>query len=837
MDALDKLLTKWQNDPDFLSCVENWNTEPPRPPDMDAIPVNLHPSLKRALEALNIKRLFRHQIDSFNAASAGENIMVITATASGKSLCYNLPIFDRILHNPQATALYIFPTKALSQDQLKSTNALAQQISNAGTPCPEALIYDGDTSSFRRSQVREKARLLITNPDMLHLGILPHHTNWDHFFKNLEFIVIDEAHVYRGVFGSHIGNVLRRLKRISSFYGASPRFMLTSATLSNAADFGQKLIEEPVTIISNDGSPKGARHFILYNPPVIEPKLGIRKSIYAEAVSISQDLLSHNLQSIVFTRSRRSVEKLLIDLRGTLNARDGEIRGYRSGYLAAERREIEDGLKSGDVSLVVSTNALELGVDIGEMKASLLVGYPGSIAAVRQQSGRSGRKANSSLAIMIASPGAIDQYLTRHSEFLNRSPENALIDPDNLAILIQHLKCAAFELPFTDPPVFGSTSPELIHGLLEILKESGVLSRGGTKYFWTASQYPSNEIPLRSASPDRINLLCAQNGQLVTVGEIDPPSAHWMVHPQAIYLHDGSMYQVAELDLDKNTALLEPVNVDYITEARAETEVEKIATLDQKSLPGTKIGFGDLRVTSKVVGFKRINLLTYENMGEFPLDLPDTQLRTTGYWIALDSLTVEALRLEGRWGSDANNYGPNWGKISLAVRRRDQFLCQVCGAEEKGKTHHVHHKTPLRCFHNIDEANHPSNLITLCPACHRKAEGVVRIKSGLNGLKYALQNLAPLFLMCDINDIGALADPESVIGEGAPTVVIYDRIPGGIGLSRELFTIHMDMMKNILEMVANCECLDGCPACVGPGGEKGSGGKQETLSLLSFLAV
>jgi DEAD/DEAH box helicase domain-containing protein len=837
MDTLDNLFFRWQNDQDFLSCVENWSTEPPKNSDEESLPENLHPSLRKTLESINISHLYRHQIDSFNSAASGHNIMVLTGTASGKSMCYNLPVIHRLLDNPKATALYIFPTKALSQDQLKSINYISQKLTEQGTSFPEALIYDGDTSAFRRSQIREKARLLITNPDMLHLGIMPHHTHWDLFFKNLNYIILDEAHIYRGVFGSHIGNVIRRLKRIAQFYGAFPKFIMTSATLSNAADFASKLIEEPVTIIANDGSPKGARHFILYNPPFIEPKLGIRRSIYAEAVSISRDLLANHLQSIVFTRSRRSVEKLLMDMRSNLAAGSDKIRGYRSGYLPHERREIENGLKSGDINLVVSTNALELGVDIGEMKVSLLVGYPGSIAALRQQSGRAGRKANGSLAIMIASPGAIDQYLTRHSEFLNRSPENALIDPDNLVILLQHLKCAAFELPFSDPPVFGQANPDLIHGLLDLLKDSGTLARGGAKYYWTSSQYPSNEIPLRSASPDRINLQCMQNGQLMTVGEIDPPSAYWMTHPQAIYLHDGTMYQVEELNLEKNTVLLEPVNVDYITEARAETKVEKLSCLETRDVSGAKIGFGDLLVTSQVVGYKRINLLTYENMGEFPLDLPPTQLRTTGYWLALNSMTVEALRLEGKWGSDPNNYGSDWGKTSTAIRKRDQFRCQICGVVEKEKAHHVHHKTPLRCFHNIDEANHPSNLITLCPACHRKAEGVVRIKSGLNGLKYAMQNLAPLFLMCDINDIGALAEPESPIGDGAPTVVIYDRIPGGIGLSRELFTIHTNMMKNLLEMVSDCECLDGCPACVGPGGEKGSGGKEETLSILNFLTA
>ena len=835
MEKIENIFNQFMHNAEWAKNVENWSVEKPQLALYDEIPNGLHPALVETLNRMGIQRLYSHQSECFTISQNGGHLMVTTSTASGKSLCFYLPVFNQLLNNPQSAALFLFPTKALAQDQAKSINRFAQALSDINHPVAGAMIYDGDTDATKRRFIRKNAGLLITNPDMLHIGILPHHTAWETFFKSLKYVVIDEAHFYRGVFGSHIANVIRRLKRICLFYGTNPQFILTSATISNAEEFASRLIENPVTVISQDGSPKGARHFIFYNPPMVNQALGLRNSPYAETVRLSNLLLSQDIQTIVFTISRRSVEKLLLDIRNLFVQPEKTIRGYRSGYLAAERREIEDGLKNGDVKLVVSTNALELGIDIGDLKSAVIVGYPGSIAALRQQAGRAGRKTDSSMAVMVASPGAIDQYLSRHTEFLRRSPENALIDPDNLLILLQHIQCAIFELPFSDPPVFGNVQTDLLNELLVLLQNSGLVHKSSRRYFGTINQYPSNDVAIRGASPDQFVILLEQDGRQLTIGKIDPPSANWMTHPEAIYIHDGKMYHVDDLNFTEKKVVLSPARGDYLTEARSETQVEILNTFQEKTVEGAKIGFGELLVSTRVTGYKKVNLYSFENLGEYPLDMPENQLRTTGYWISLNPFTVETLRLEGKWKNDPNDYGKNWPLISADIRRRDLFRCQVCGVEEKEKVHHVHHITPLRNFSSIEHANQPSNLITLCPVCHRRAEGVVRIRSGLNGLKYALRNLAPLFLMCEINDIGAHLEPIKTAGDENQKVIIYDMIPGGIGLSRRLYDMHAEMMQNLLDMVGSCSCLDGCPACVGPGGEKGSGGKEETLSLLKLL--
>ncbi|MCE1255317.1 MAG: DEAD/DEAH box helicase, partial [Anaerolineae bacterium] len=559
MDSLEKLLNRWSQDTEFIDRSENWFSNAPVAASFVEIqPANMHPLLVQALRQFNISRLYSHQYQSFITAKESQNFIITTGTASGKSLCYNLPVLDNLLNYPWSTALFLFPTKALSQDQVKNVNLLINQLNQLGADLPEAVIYDGDTPMHRRSQIRKNARILISNPDMLHLGILPHHTNWDTFFKNLSFVVIDEAHYYRGIFGSHVCNLIRRLKRITAFYSGNPHFILTSATISNPESFAEKLIETPVKLISDDGSPRGARHFVVYNPPFIEPRLGIRRSAYVDTLHLARDLMDAGLQSIIFARSRPAVEKLVYDLRNSLNISREKIRGYRSGYLASERREIEQGLKNGDVQIVVATNALELGIDIGEMKAAILVGYPGSIASLKQQSGRAGRKANASIAIMVATAGAIDQYLARHPEYLNNPPEHALIDPDNLIILLHHLRCAAFELPFAKEAEFGSLSKDMLGQLLDILSSAGDLSRGEQKYFWTSNSYPADSVSLRSASPEIITLHSIEDNRMRPIGEIDPHSAYWMTHPQAIYLHDGLMYRVDNLDLKEKMAYLSP---------------------------------------------------------------------------------------------------------------------------------------------------------------------------------------------------------------------------------------------------------------------------------------
>lgn len=788
-------------------------------------------------------------------------MVVVTGTASGKTLCYNLPVLDCLLDDQDATALYLFPTKALSQDQLAVLKALSAEIEASNIvdrksgedSSIQCAIYDGDTPTSARATIRSQARLILTNPDMLHTGILPHHTGWVQFFKGLKFVVIDEIHTYRGVFGSHVANVMRRLKRIANFYGATPQFILTSATIGNPDELGEKIINAPVTLIDDDGAEKGEKNFLIFNPPIIDKSLGLRRSAIQAGVNLTQDLLSYHLQTIVFSRARRTVEIILTYLREGVNnsitgvdtnkhAAEEFIRGYRSGYLPGQRRAIEQGLRKGDVRVVVATNALELGIDIGSMEASLLVGYPGTIAATWQQAGRSGRGEKSSLAVLVASPNPLDQYLAQHPDyFFGRSPEHGMINPDNLLILLGHLRCAAFELPFQEGEVYGSINEANMVELLNYLQGEGVIHRSGNKYFWMADKYPAQNVSLRSASTERVLLQVPftegiNEFRLQTIGEVDTPSAYWLTHPGAVYMHEGTTFMVKDLDLDRHAAILEPANVDYYTEPRSETVVQLVEQLAQDVVPGGEKAYGEIKVTTQVIGYRKIRWHTNETLGIENLNLPPSELLTNGYWLALAESTVEKLRDEGLWSNVPNDYGPNWPLQRDLARARDGFRCQVCGTPEGMSQHHVHHKIPFRMFESAKQANQLANLITLCNSCHRKVETAVRVRSGLAGLAFTLGNLAPLFLMCDIGDLGIHSDPQSTLADGKPAVILYDQIPGGIGLSERLYEIHSELMQRGLELVDACGCEDGCPSCVGPGGEGGLGGKKETLALLKELA-
>ena len=860
--TLSKLLAHWRSDPQVGPNLVEWQILPGKASRLVPYPAGIHPTLKEALKARGINSLYSHQSSSFRRLKEGKNVVVVTGTASGKTLCYNLPILDCLLNNKKATALYLFPTKALSQDQNAVLKSLLSQINSyldtddqisQHSDVIKCAIYDGDTSVNSRSTIRSTAHLIITNPDMLHTGILPHHTGWAQFFQGLRYVVIDEIHTYRGVFGSHVANVIRRLKRIAKFYGAEPQFILTSATIGNPDELGQRMINAPVTLIDDDGAEKGEKHFLIYNPPIIDKSLGLRKSAIQAGVNLAEDLLTYDLQTIVFSRARRTVEIILTYLRDQTTItnvnkpfykRDANeiIRGYRSGYLPGQRRNIEEGLRKGDVRVVVATNALELGIDIGGMEASLLVGYPGTIAATWQQAGRSGRGEKSSLAILVASPNPLDQFLAHHPDyFFSRSPEHGMINPDNLLILLGHLRCAAFELPFQSGEVFGSSSPAEMQELMDFLQGEGVIHRSGNKYFWMADKYPAQNVSLRSASTDtvllQVPLGSGDNGStLQTIGEVDASSSYWMTHPGAIYMHEGATYLVKDLDFEHHIAILQPTNVDYYTEPRKEVVVQQVEKLAESEVPGGVKAYGEIQVTSQVIGFRKIRWHTNETLGNEIIDLPPWELLTTGYWLALSDDTVGKLREERLWSNAPNDYGPNWAKQRDLARARDGFRCQICGEPEGDKAHHVHHKIPFRMFESIEQANQLANLISLCNSCHRKVETAVRVRSGLAGLAFTLGNLAPLFLMCDIGDLGIHSDPQSSLAEGKPAVILYDLIPGGIGLSERLYDIHGDLMARGRELVEACECDDGCPSCVGPGGEGGSGGKRETLALLKELA-
>ncbi|HWQ03902.1 MAG TPA: DEAD/DEAH box helicase [Longilinea sp.] len=829
---LDSLLLRWHKDHEISDNIVHWTVTPARKAVLYPLPAELTPVLGKTLEELGYKGIYQHQKLAYQTIKMGLNAVVSTSTASGKTLCYNLPVFDGLIRDSNARAIYIFPTKALAHDQQETLTQLDEQL---GGVVP-AGTYDGDTPTAHRAFIRSNARLLLTNPDMLHTGILPQHTLWAEFLRNLRFIVIDELHVYRGVFGSHVANVIRRLKRIAAHYGAYPQFILTSATISNPLALAERLTEEQCKLVDEDSSPNGEKNFILYNPPIIDADLGIRRSASSEGVQLAGDLLAYRVQTILFARARRSVEMILRALHSRYPEEQKQIHGYRSGYLANERRSIERGLRSGNVHAVVATSALELGIDIGGMDASIVVGYPGTIASLRQQIGRAGRRSGTSVGILVASAAPIDQYLIQHPEFVtDRSPENALINPDNPLILLQHIRCAAFELPFRPGEKFGTITWETLKEFLDLLEQTGLLHSTENRYYWIADQYPAQEISLRNATAQNVVLRLEDEGNSRIIGTVDQISSTWLVHPGAIYLHEGQSYLVKDLDLEQFEAKLVESNEEYFTEAKHQTEVEKISVIETSpTLRGEKT-WGEIQVTTQIVGFRKINWITRETLGQELLDLPPNHLRTTGYWFTLVDEAIDYLRQNQLWTNDANNYGSNWNNVRQLVRERDQFTCQMCGAPETDRPHHVHHKVPLRSFVSLEQANNLENLVTLCPSCHRRAELVVKICSGLSGVRYVLSQLAPLFVMCDTEDLGAISDIQSPLTDGRPVVLLYDQVPAGIGLSEALYHMHDSLLKEALELVNRCPCQDGCPSCVGPGGENGAGGKQEALALLQVL--
>jgi DEAD/DEAH box helicase domain-containing protein len=595
-------------------------------------------------------------------------------------------------------------------------------------------------------------------------------------------------------------------------------------------------------------------------------------------VRLSQQLSAEGLQHVIFARSRRSVELLLTYLQGQGNQALGNqepgnqaarspnslspnplspdsIRGYRSGYLPSQRREIEKGLRDGTVRTVVATNALELGIDIGGLEAAILVGYPGTVASARQQAGRAGRGLDPAAAVLVASANPIDQFLAHHPDyFFGRSPEQALVNPDHLLILLNHLRCAMFELPFEPGETFGNLSPEALKEYLDFLIVNNESHLSNNKYYWMADSYPAADISLRSASPESYVLQATDEDGPSIIGIVDGESALWMVHPGAVYLHEARQYFVEALDIEKRVARLRPFESDYFTEPLKQTTIQVLSVSQQEILIDTRTteithskGWGELQVTTQVTGFRKLRWYSRENLGEEPLDLPPTDLQTTGYWLSISEQTVERLSADGLWTNAPNDYGPGWTRIRDSIRQRDEYRCQVCGrAEPEGKQHAVHHKVPFRLFlHNrgaasLEEvrgkANDPGNLTTLCAECHQKVEANVRMRSGLAGLAYVLGNLAPLFLMCDPGDLGSHVEPVQSEAFPQPSVVLYDLVPAGIGFSEKLFEIHVDLLKQALDLVRECACEDGCPSCVGPGGENGMGGKRETLEILKALA-
>jgi DEAD/DEAH box helicase domain-containing protein len=626
---LESLLSEWERDPAFMEQVAAWQVVEATSGQYKSLPEQMHKEVREALHNRGVSRLFRHQDEAWNHVQDGRDTIVVTPTASGKTMCYNLPVLDAICRDQSTRALYIFPTKALAQDQVAELNELLSHVKTQ----IHSFTYDGDTPMHARQKIREAGHIVVTNPDMLHSAILPHHTKWLRLFENLKYIVIDETHIYRGVFGSHFANVLRRLERICAFYGAKPQYIMSSATIQNPGELAHQLTGRDIHVIDKSGAPQGERHTILYNPPVVHQQLGLRQSSLQVARRLGGRLLREEIPTIAFVKTRTQVEVLSSYLKQDAKERlRGGIVGYRGGYLPSERRAIERGLRNGDLRGVVSTNALELGVDIGSLDASLTVGYPGSIASVLQQSGRARRRRTVSLSLFIANASVLDQYLVHHPEaLLHVSPEAARVYPDNLLILMDHLKCAAYELPFEANESF---SVETTRELLEYLADAHVLHQGrDQKYHWMADALPSHSVSLRSAAQDNVVIVDETNPTPRVIGETDRFSALTTLHEEAIYLHQQKSYQVEKLDLENGKAFVRAVEADYYTDAELAVRLQVLDELETCERPETVFHtFGEVAVNAMPTLFKKIKFDTHENLGWGKIHLPEAELHTVGYW-------------------------------------------------------------------------------------------------------------------------------------------------------------------------------------------------------------
>jgi len=589
------------------------------------LPEAVNPILRRALADRGIERLYSHQAEAFDLVQQSQNLVVVTPTASGKTLCYNLPVLNQLLAEPGARAMYLFPTKALAEDQLHELQTAIDQMGSE----IRAFTYDGDTPQDARKAIRQRANIVLTNPDMLHSGILPHHTRWAKLFENLRYIVIDELHYYRGVYGSHLANLLRRLKRICEFYGSKPVFVCCSATIANPRELAEALAELPFHIVDSNGAPRGEKFFVFYNPPVVNRQLGIRRSYIGEARRLALEFIEHRLQTLVFANNRLATEILVTYLKDAVErgplSKDA-VRGYRGGYLPRERREIERKLRDGEIRAVVATNALELGIDIGSLDAVVMAGYPGTIASTWQRAGRAGRRQSASAAVLVASSAPLDQYIVEHPDyFFGRSPEHAYINPDNLEILLAHLKCAAFELPIQDGEKFGKHDTG---EMCRFLEEAGFLHHSASAWHWTSDSYPADATSLRSVSSDNF-VVVDITGEPAVIAEV----AFTTLHEKAIYLHEARQYHVERFDYKERKAYVRSVECDYYTDAIDYTQVQALEECESEPFGGARKVHGDVRVNRQIVGFKKIKFYTNENVGAGNLSMPEQEMHTTAFWL------------------------------------------------------------------------------------------------------------------------------------------------------------------------------------------------------------
>jgi DEAD/DEAH box helicase domain-containing protein len=748
--VLDRLL----QEPSLARGVLHHEVVPAREPAYAEFPSWLDSRIRGGLASRGIERLYTHQAEAIEAVHAGEDVVVVTPTASGKTLCYALPVLQALAEDPSARALFMFPTKALGQDQV----AEFSELSRAAGLTVSAATYDGDTPAPVRSAIRKAGQVVVTNPDMLHSAILPHHTKWFQLFEQVRVIVIDELHTYRGVFGSHVANVLRRLLRLCAHYGSHPVIVCCSATIGNPAELAGQLTGRPARLVDRNGAPTGERHILLVDPPILDPSTGARGSALTLAGRWALPFLRAGRQTIVFGRSRVAVEILLTGLREALRESFGprsRVRGYRGGYLPTERRAIERGLRDGEILGVVSTNALELGVDIGRLDVSILAGYPGSIAGTWQQIGRAGRRQDGSVSIVVASSAPVDQYVIHHPEFLLAgSPEEARADPDNLHVLLAHLRCATFEMPFEPGEVFG---PGPADDLLAFIAEDGhVRQAGDGRWYWSSENFPASEISLRTAAPENVVIIDTTPDRPRVIGEVDLFSAQVLVHENAIYMHESAQYHVDRLDWDERKAYVTRVDVDHYTYANRAVTLKPLDVFAETPATGGRRAHGEVMVASLVTLFKKLKFVTDENIGWGPIHLPELELQTTAYWLTADGVA-------DRW-------------------RRDELDVALIGAGR------------------------------------------------------AIQAVASVLLMVDPRDLGLVAQVRSPHQE-APTIYLYEAVPGGVGLSERLFARHDELVTGAAQLIAACDCEAGCPACTGPRLEPHVDAKALALRLVAELGA
>jgi len=752
--STDAVLARLLEEPSLARGVVHHEVIPARDAAFGDMPAALDPRIVEALRSRGIERLYTHQVEAVTAVLDGQDVVVVTPTASGKSLCYALPILQAIAADPAARSLALFPTKALGQDQVAEFGLLAQA---AGLDISTAA-YDGDTPAPIRSAIRKAGQIVVTNPDMLHSAILPHHTKWFQLFEQLRVIVIDELHTYRGVFGSHVANVLRRLLRLCRHYGSNPVIVCCSATIGNPQELAQTLVGRPVRLIDRNGAPSGERHILLVDPPILDPATGARGSAMTLAQRWALPFLRAGRQTVVFGRTRTAVEIMLSTLREALREDLGprsRIRGYRAGYLPTERRSIERGLREGEVLGVVSTNALELGVDIGRLDVAVLAGYPGSVAATWQQMGRAGRRGDVSVAIVIASASPVDRYVIHHPDFLLGSrPEEARLDPDNLHVLLSHLRCATFELPFELGERFGSLPAD---DLLAFVSESGhVRQADDGRWYWSSENFPASEVSLRTGAPENVVIIDTSPDRPRVLGEVDLFAAQILVHERAIYIHESSQYYVDRLDWSEKKAYVHRIDVDHYTYANRAVTLKPLDVFAEAPATSGRRVHGEVMVASLVTMFKKLKFITDENVGWGPVDLPELELQTTAYW-----LTAEGAL--GRWRSD-----------------------------------------------DLDVA--------------------------LIGAGRAVQAVAAVLLMVDPRDLGLVAQVRSPHQE-APTIYLYESVPGGVGLSERLWARHEELVAGAADLIGACPCEAGCPACTGPRLEPQIDAKALALRLLGELGA